>query len=89
MELGEYLLGFGGWDKGTWGLGVELGEYLSGFGGLGNLGLGVELGEYLSGYLGFRGGTWGVPFGFWGLGQGARVQTTPPPPKVAGRGLEA
>ena len=28
-------LGFGGWDKGTWGLGVELGEYLSGFGGWG------------------------------------------------------
>ena len=44
---------------GTWGLGVGLGDNPLGFGGWGH------------GDLGFRGGTWGQPFRFWGLGQAA------------------
>ena len=39
-------LGFGGWDMGTWGLGVGLGDNPLGFGGwdMGTWGLGVGLG---------------------------------------------
>ena len=50
-------MGFGGWDKGTWGLGVGLGNY--------PLGLG-------QGDLGFSGIDLKQPFKFWGLGQGTR-----------------
>ena len=39
QETSMYI--FGGWDKGTWGLGVGLGDYPLGVGGLGQRGLGV------------------------------------------------
>ena len=50
MGLGDNPLGFGSWDKGTWGLGVGLGDN--------------PLGDNLLGFggwdkgVGFRGGTW-------------------------------
>ena len=34
---GDNALGFGGWDMGTWGLGVGLGDNPLGFGGWGRL----------------------------------------------------
>ena len=56
MRFGDSSFGFGGWDKGTWGLGVGLGDNLYEiWGQLFRLwGLG-------QGDLGFRGGTGGQP----------------------------
>ena len=65
-----HFKGLGGWDKGTWGLGVGLGDYPNtiqgslpntrlGFGwlGQGNLGFRVGLGDYPLGYHSFTSAT--------------------------------
>ena len=75
MRFGDSSLGFGGWDKGIWGLGWDLvGDNLDEIGGQPFRFWGLGQGD-----LGFRGGTWlgttlmrfgGQPFWFWGLGQG-------------------
>ena len=59
MGLADYRLGFGGWDKGTWVLGVGLGDYPLGFGGWDKqtCGLGVGLWGLGHGDLGYFGTT--------------------------------
>ena len=73
MGLGDYPLRFGGWDKGTWGLGVGLGDYPLRFGGWdkGTWGLGVGLGSYRFGVLG--GGTRRLGVGTTGYREALRV----------------
>ena len=53
MGLGDNPLGFGSWDKGTWGLGVGLGDN--------------PLGDNLLGFGGWDKGSWGLGVGLgWG-----------------------